>query len=347
MFERQREGSPPFSTVTFVRHLCNLMGMRTVVGVVVVMITALICKGQDAHFTQYLSTPIYLNPAFAGYDGCTRFAASYRNQWPNISGNYQTVNASFDQYVRPFRGGIGVNFQYDNSAGTLERYSLGATYAPVFRFFNGKLVVSPALEMGWRRSTINWENLTLGEMTDPRYGLGYVPTEIPPNNTNDLMDFATGLLFSQNLAKNLHHLIYGVAFHHMTQPDDGFGGVSMLPLRITAHITYVGRITKYLSISPTFIYKKQQDFEMFLPSLAFEFYRVRLGAGFRASITNFDSVNFMAGYSLGRFSLGYSFDLTVNSLGMRTGGSHEAHVGVRFNCKNKEQWRKGVELIGF
>jgi len=99
-----------FPTLTFVRHLRSLIGMRIVIVVLIVMVTALVCSGQDAHFTQYLSTPIYLNPAFAGYDGCTRFAASYRNQWPNISGNYQTVNASFDQYVRPFRGGIGVNF---------------------------------------------------------------------------------------------------------------------------------------------------------------------------------------------------------------------------------------------
>ncbi len=175
----------------------------------------------------------------------------------------------------------------------------------------------------------------------------YQTNELIPEDNKDMFDMQLGLLFTQNLHKNLHHLIYGVAFHHVTQPNEGFTGLSALPLKITAHITYVGRITRYLSISPTFIYMKQQDFEMFLPSLAFELWKVRLGAGFRASLSNFDSVNLMVGYSIGRFSLGYSFDMTVNSLGMDTGGSHEAHVGVRFNCRNKEQWRKGVGLIGF
>jgi type IX secretion system PorP/SprF family membrane protein len=315
--------------------------MRIAFVLLIAMTVTLSCKGQDADFTQYLSTPVYLNPAFAGYDGCTRFAASYRNQWPKISGNYQSVNASFDQYVRPFRGGIGINFQYDNAAGTFENYSLGVTYAPVFRLFKKKLVISPALEMGWRRSTINWDNLMFGDMIDPRYGFVYETYIVPQKNTSDVMDFQLGLLLSH------HNFVYGVAFHHVTQPDVGFTGVSALPWKITAHATYVGRISNHFRISPTFIYMKQDDFEMFLPSLAFEFWKVRLGAGFRTSITNFDSVNFMAGYSFGRFSLGYSFDLTVSSLGMQSGGSHEGHVAVRFNCKNKEQWRKGVALIGF
>jgi type IX secretion system PorP/SprF family membrane protein len=313
--------------------------MRIAFVILIAMTVTHTCKGQDADFTQYLSTPVYLNPAFAGYDGCTRFAASYRNQWPNISRNFQSVNASFDQYVRPFRGGIGVNFQYDNAGGKLKRYSLGVTYAPVFRLFKEKLIISPALEMGWRRSTINWENLTFGDVIDPRYGFVYQTQEITGNDTKDMFDAQVGLLISH------HNFVYGVAFHHITQPNEGFGVVSPLPLKITAHATYVGRISNHFRISPTFIYMKQDDFEMFLPSLAFEFWKVRLGAGFRASITN--SVNFMAGYSFGRFSLGYSFDLTVSSLGMQSGGSHEGHVAVRFNCKNKEQWRKGVALIGF
>ncbi|MCF8256353.1 MAG: PorP/SprF family type IX secretion system membrane protein [Flavobacteriales bacterium] len=321
--------------------------VKTLLFLLLLMVTAIVCRAQDAHFTQYLSTPIYLNPAFAGYDGCTRFAASYRNQWPNEDGNYQTVNASFDQFVRPFRGGVAVNFQYDNSAGTLKKYMLSTTYSPVFRLFNEKLVLSPAFEMGWRRSTIDWSKLTFGDMIDPRYGYVYNTQIIPQNDTRDIIDMQVGLLMTQNLFRNLHHLVYGVAFHHVTQPDVGFSGTSVLWLKTTAHITYVGRITKYLSISPTFIYMKQQDFEMFLPSLAFELWKVRLGAGFRASLSNFDSVNFMAGYSIGRFSLGYSYDHTVSSLRNQTGGSHEAHVAVRFNCKNKEQWRKGVALIGF
>ena len=52
---------------------------------------------QDPIFTQFYSNPIYLNPAFAGSRVCPRFALNYRNEWPNISGNFITTAAAYDQ----------------------------------------------------------------------------------------------------------------------------------------------------------------------------------------------------------------------------------------------------------
>jgi len=296
---------------------------------------------QDPHFTQYLSVPTYLNPAFAGYDGCSRFMASYRNQWPAISGNYQTVHASYDQYVRPVRGGVALNFQYDNSANTLSSYAASAIYSPVFRLFNSKVTVSPAMELGWRHRSMNWDNLTFGELIDPRYGFIYQTQPVAPTDGRHIFDASTGLLLSH------HGLVYGVAFHHITQPDEGLAGHSRLPLKSTAHVAYQGDVSPRFAVSPGFIYMNQQDFHMFIHALTFQFYGARLGTGVRHGASNFDSVLFMAGYGHKRFSVGYSFDLTVSSLGMSTGGSHELSLAVRFNCRNKEQWRKGPQMLGF
>lgn len=298
-------------------------------------------KAQDPHFSQYLSVPTYLNPAFAGYDGCSRFIASYRNQWPGISGNYQTVQASYDQYVRPMRGGVAVNFQYDNSANTLEAYAASVVYSPAFRLFKGKLVVSPAFELGWRHKTVNWDALTFGDMIDPRYPFIYQTDGGVPPEGSHVFDASAGILFSH------HNLVYGAAFHHLTQPDEGISGYSKLPLRSTAHATYHGQVTPRFSVSPSFIYMNQQDFHMFLHTLTFELHGARLGAGFRHGESNYDAAILMAGYSHRRFSIGYSYDLTVSSLGMKTGGSHEINLALRFNCKNKEEWRKGPRLMGF
>jgi type IX secretion system PorP/SprF family membrane protein len=302
-------------------------------------------KAQDPHFSQYLSVPTYLNPAFAGYDGCSRFIASYRNQWPGFvsRGNYQTVQASYDQYVRPMRGGIGVNFQYDRGGdGLLWSYAASAVYSPVFRLFGSKLVVSPALELGWRQNAIDWNRMTFGTMIDPRYGFTYNPQPLEsPNDRKDFFDASAGILFSH------HNLVYGVAFHHLTQPDEGISGYSPLFLRSTAHATYHGQVTPRFSVSPSFIYMNQQDFHMFLHTLTFELYGARLGAGFRHHVSSYDAVILMAGYSHRRFSIGYSFDFTVSSLGMKTGGSHEINLALRFNCRNKEEWRKGPRLMGF
>ena len=56
-------------------------------------------QAQDPEFTQFYSNPIYLNPAFAGSRICPRFVMNYRNEWPNISGNFVTTAASYDQKV--------------------------------------------------------------------------------------------------------------------------------------------------------------------------------------------------------------------------------------------------------
>ncbi len=58
--------------------------------------------GQDPIFTQFYSNPIYLNPAFAGSRVCPRFALNYRNEWPNISGNFITTAAAYDQKVESY-----------------------------------------------------------------------------------------------------------------------------------------------------------------------------------------------------------------------------------------------------
>ncbi len=57
-------------------------------------------SAQDPQFTQFYANPIYLNPAFAGSNGCPRLAMNYRNEWPNLTGNYVTYSASYDQYFK-------------------------------------------------------------------------------------------------------------------------------------------------------------------------------------------------------------------------------------------------------
>ena len=51
---------------------------------------------QDPTFTQFYSNPVYLNPALAGSYGCPRISMNYRNEWPQLTGNYVTYSAAYD-----------------------------------------------------------------------------------------------------------------------------------------------------------------------------------------------------------------------------------------------------------
>src|SRR5438045_6315874 len=78
-------------------------------------------KAQDPQFTQFYANPLYLNPAFAGTARCPRICMNYRNQWPNLSGNYVTYSFSGDLHLDPMAGGLGLLITTDDQAhGTLK-----------------------------------------------------------------------------------------------------------------------------------------------------------------------------------------------------------------------------------
>jgi hypothetical protein len=48
-------------------------------------------------------------------------------------------------------------------------------------------------------------------------------------------------------------------------------------------------------------------------------------------INNHDAVVFLVGYRQENFSIGYSFDATISSLGTASGGSHEVSISYIFD----------------
>src|SRR5204862_4936964 len=52
---------------------------------------------QDAHFSQWLNTPLTLNPAMTGvFNGKFRFSNDYRSQWSGITKAYSDIHVSAD-----------------------------------------------------------------------------------------------------------------------------------------------------------------------------------------------------------------------------------------------------------
>ncbi len=249
------------------------------------------------------------------------------------------ANVSYDQMIGETHG-LAINYQFDIGGGTLQTHGISFAYAPAIRLFKNKLVISPAVELGWRSNFIDWSNLTYGEMIDPRYGFVSSQNTQAPNSQVHMFDMNAGILLSH------HDFVYGAAFSHLTQPNESFSGTSKLPIKYTAHISYFWNIHPSVQLSPAFIYLQQQDFRQFLPSLSIWMYGARIGTAYRANLNISDAIIFMAGYQGKGFKVGYSYDLTVSSLSNNTGGSHEISLGYVFNCKKKE-FRKGVRQISF
>ncbi len=72
---------------------------------------------------------LYLNPAFAGATNQHRAGINYRNQWPAIDANFNTISAFYDTYIEDKNSGIGVFNRDREGILGLQSMSLAVQYA--------------------------------------------------------------------------------------------------------------------------------------------------------------------------------------------------------------------------
>ncbi|MGB1316618.1 MAG: PorP/SprF family type IX secretion system membrane protein [Flavobacteriales bacterium] len=302
---------------------------------------------QDPQFTQFYANPIYLNPAFAGAKRCPRVSMNYRNQWPAISGTFVTYSASFDMDVNALHGGLAGHFMADRAGeGTLNSFEGSLIYAyrmNISRKFSLRIGAQATI----MQRSIDWDKLTFGDQIDPRFGFVYPTNEARPETSKIFADFSAGIIgYTENF-------FIGFAAHHLTQPDEGFAGVSKLPIKLTGHAgvnIYFGKRreqAKKWNLSPNILYQHQQDFQQ----LNYGFYLSKGfivgGLWFRQSFNNPDAFIVMLGFQQGAFKFGYSYDVTVSSLTNNTAGSHEFSLGLQFGCRKPKKKFRAIDCPSF
>lgn len=300
----------------------------------------LIVSAQDAHFSQYHNSRTYTNPAFVGTDSTMNIALNYRIQWPKID-PYKSLHFSVDKYIHALRGGIGLNYLNDrqmNDAYIKARLDLN--YAPHFELFDHKLVLQPGIQISYFQNTIDFSKLTFGDMIDERRGFVYTTNETYGVSSKSGVDLSAGLLLYTD------RYFGGLAFHHITEPDEGAIGPSKLPMKISAHaganISFKKDSTRKFILSPTILYMHQQDFTMLLPGVTAKYKFISLGVSYR----NEDAFIATLAFQNRFLSVGYSYDYTTSKLGNEnTGGTHEVGLTWFVNFKKKRGTIKTLRLI--
>ncbi|MBT5147547.1 MAG: PorP/SprF family type IX secretion system membrane protein, partial [Flavobacteriales bacterium] len=149
--------------------LTTVLGFALLAGIMSVC-TPNEVHAQDAEFTQYYANPLFLNPAFAGGNRDPRLVMSYRNQWPAMSGSYVTQAVSYDQHVKSIQGGLGLTVMSDQAGqNTLKTTRITGMYA-YQQNLTRKISLRAALEASYFQKSLDWSNLTFGDMIDPRRG---------------------------------------------------------------------------------------------------------------------------------------------------------------------------------
>jgi type IX secretion system PorP/SprF family membrane protein len=290
-------------------------------------------NAQDPAFTQFYANPLYLNPAMAGSNGCPRFGVNYRNEWPQLTGNYVTYSASYDQYFKNISGGFGVLATHDQQGqGTINTSMLGLIYS-YHLTLNRKWKMLFGARAAWYQKFLDWDKLTFGDMIDPRRGFILATGDVPRGGSRGFFDASAGMVvFNKNF-------FAGGAVHHLNRPNESMIiGESKMPMRFTGHIGAeipLGQKSKYAnstSIMPNIIYQYQNGFQELNIGTYIKYGSFNFGAWYR----NRDAFILTLGINTGKFKLGYSYDVTVSKLNNGvSGGSHEVSLGINLNCKSK------------
>jgi type IX secretion system PorP/SprF family membrane protein len=296
---------------------------------------------QDPGFTQFYANPLYLNPAFAGTASCPRFTMNYRNEWPGLNNAYVTYSASYDQHVENLSGGVGLLVTSDRAGdGTLTTNRVSGIYSyrlNINRFFS----MDFGLEGTYHQKSLDWSKLTFGDMIDKRRGFVWNTNEIQVRNKAQSVDISAGIL---GYSKRYY---FGVATHHINQPEEGFinaNGVK-LPMKITAHAGAMIPLEKgkQTFISPNILYQRQQDFQQLNLGLYFVKNSIVGGVWYR----NQDAFIVLIGFQNNNFKFGYSYDITVSKLSNVSAGSHEISMQIQFECKPKKKKFRTVSCPSF
>ncbi len=340
------------------------MNKTTLVLSLLILISVGSVTAQDAQFSQFYAAPLYLNPAFAGSTNQARVGVNYRNQWPAIDANFNTISAFADFYLEDKNSGIGVIINRDKEGILgLSSTSISGVYSYDLRLTK-TLSFRPGFQASLYNRSINFDKLTFGNQFDQYGQIKYASVE--GLNTGQSKFFGDislgGLLYSQRAW-------FGVSAFHITQPDQSLvGSKDNLPMKLNAHAGLKFYLTpgvmgqgfynrpRERSIAPAVQYRHQGNFDQMDLGMYFTFEPLIIGTWYRGvpfksvnGIVNNESIVLLIGLTKKGtkdvLNIGYSFDYTISKLGPGSGGAHEFSVVYTWSTRDPRKPAKDKLVI--
>ncbi len=320
---------------------------------------------QDPQFSQFYAAPLYLNPAFAGSTQLTRAGMNYRNQWPSIEANFVTFSGYADHFFEDYNSGVGVIFMHDREGrAALKSTFIGLQYAYQLRVAN-QVYFRPGIQFAWYNRSVSFADLTFGDQFD-EFGEVIQPTgEVFANTNKNFFDIsAGGILYTANAW-------IGFTASHLNTPSQSFDedvAIEELPIKYSFHGGYKfylkpgvvgsGLFAKRSerSITPTFQYKAQGDFDQLDIGLYVTLEPVIIGTWYRGlpmksleGFSNNESMVFLIGFTKkgpeDTFNIGYSYDYTISRLQNTSGGAHEISISYIWSNRDPRKPPRDVMRI--
>lgn len=302
--------------------------------------------GQDANFTQFYASPLYLNPALTGATPHFRLNTIYRNQWPQIPGAYQINQVSADYNWDYYDSGLGVMLSQDRiGAFAMSATQLNLSYAYRVRL-RGEMALRLGIQGGLGVRTADFGNFVF----EDQLRSGGPTAEMLAQLTIIYPDFSAGALLHRS------NFWLGLAAYHLTRPATGLiSGTERLNMRFSAQAGY--RIDldpssdDKIALSPALLFQQQGSFRQldlganlyYDPLIVGIWYRgLPINQNARGSI-NQDALAGLIGVRLkNSLTISYSYDVTVSTLN-RSGGAHEISLIYEPFDKRRKRGSKHID----
>lgn len=287
---------------------------------------------QDYLFLMPQAAPMTINPATAGMATGSTLRMNYMNQWPQISGNYVTSALALDHRSDSSSFGFGLLLSNDRAG----RATLNTNSAEFMVSTGKKFDETTRLLFGaglaLHRKTIDWSQLTFGDMIDPVRGFIYETAETPPEGPANFISLDVGALFEY------HRLRLGASAWHLNEPNESLiGGESRLPRRIVGQASYDFQIAKcaedstqaLVEISPSVLYSRQGQFQFTRLGLdvnVLDRYFVGIFQKGTTSSSTWTGVN--AGIQFGTIRVDYAFAKQSSDLTPAWGNAHSLNLFI-------------------
>lgn len=217
-----------------------------IVALLLMCLSSLALSAQDLHFSQYINSPLLVNPANTGYapDNDYRACAQYRKQWANLTSSYNTFSAWGDVQLLKNKIengwlGLGLNMFSDEAGnGTLVSNKLYLSLA-YHQLLSEYTALSFGVSGGYVQKRIDASKLTFDNQWNNKFFDVNLPIgEVFNANSVSYADFSAGINFAWfPTQKNLFNA--GVSIQHLNAPNESFttgAQNATVPLRINSFV---------------------------------------------------------------------------------------------------------------
>lgn len=298
--------------------------MNKLLSLIIVLYFSVIGFAQDPVFNQTDNSRNYLNPAYISTVKSFAADVSYRNQWPELSGNYKTLAVQVNQYLGKGNG-VSVHFVNDNASDLILKRELGIGYAKRISVA-AKHHFSIGTQISYfSKSLMNRSDLVFGDMIDPRRGFKIETQEASRGSGPRGFDVNAGALYYNK------YFFVGYTVKHITQPNESFiGGNARLPMR---HGIQLGGKIKWSQVDfiPSVrMFVQGSQFTNFA-ALKVNWRKLEVNTGIQFDNGIYGGV----GFNSDHFNISYNYTKSINGISS-TVSTHEIRMGCDFKLFKKE-----------